>query len=124
MHFLDTNVIIWLAQGEVNLLSPQAKSLIESNDVFISPLVKLELEYLYEVKRIKLKSENIIQDLYEAIGLQMHNVPVSLLIENAISQKWTRDPFDRLITAHAQMENAFLITKDDHILKNYKKAVW
>lgn len=48
-------------------------------------------------------------------------------IENnalAISMDFTRDPFDRLITAHAALDNNLIITKDRRILKNYPGAVW
>ncbi len=42
----------------------------------------------------------------------------------SLQEKWTRDPFDRLIVSHAKLKSATLITKDPHILKNYIKAVW
>jgi len=37
---------------------------------------------------------------------------------------WTRDPFDRLIVAHAIKANCNLLTKDEKIRKNYAHAVW
>lgn len=124
MYFLDTNIVVWLAQGEVEKLSPKVAKIIESNDIFISPLVKLELEYLNEIKRIKIKSEKLIKELYDVIGLQVHNVPLTVLIEQSLQEKWTRDPFDRLIVSHAKCEKAFLLTKDKIILNHYEKAIW
>jgi PIN domain nuclease of toxin-antitoxin system len=38
--------------------------------------------------------------------------------------KWTRDPFDRLITAQAALGESTLLTKDDTIRTNYANAVW
>ena len=38
--------------------------------------------------------------------------------------KWTRDPFDRLITAQAAVDDSPLLTKDDTIHTYYPKAVW
>ncbi|MCF7950382.1 MAG: hypothetical protein K9L57_01970 [Spirochaetaceae bacterium] len=38
--------------------------------------------------------------------------------------KWTRDPFDRLITAQADIQAASLLTKDGTIRTHYPKAVW
>ena len=124
MHFLDTNAVIWLYQGEIDKFSLDLKVVLESNDLFISPLVKLELQYLYEIKRVKEKAAKVTQVLYETIGLQLHNVPLSVLIEASLVEGWTRDPFDRLITAHARVEDGFLITRDETILKNYTKAIW
>jgi PIN domain nuclease of toxin-antitoxin system len=66
----------------------------------------------------------VIHALYESIGLQLHNVPLNLLIEKAMAENWTRDPFDRLITAHAKIESAYLITKDKSILSHYDNALW
>jgi PIN domain nuclease of toxin-antitoxin system len=124
MLFLDTNAVIWLYQGELDKFTDSTKKKLEQNDVLISPLVKLELQYLFEVKRITEKPEKVTDVLYDSIGLQEHNIPLNVLISHAISESWTRDPFDRLITCHARIEDAFLVTRDDLILKNYKMAIW
>lgn len=124
MIFLDTNAVIWLYQGELSKFTEPTKQKLELNDILISPLVKLELQYLYEVKRTKEKAEKVIDVLYESIGLQEHNIPLNVLINHSLSETWTRDPFDRLITCHARIEDAVLITRDEHIQANYKLAIW
>ena len=53
MIHLDTHVVVWLYQGDVKKLSQRAQQLIEDNDICISPMVMLEIEYLFEIKRIK-----------------------------------------------------------------------
>src|SRR5262245_32505649 len=108
MYFLDTNAVIWLYQGELEKFSDEVKHVLEANDLFVSPLVKLELQYLHEVKRIREKASKVIQVLYESIGLQLHNVPLTVLIERCLDEAWTRDPFDRMITAHARLEEGYL----------------
>ncbi len=124
MVFLDTNAVIWLYQAELNRFSDEVKLIMESNDLVISPLVKLELKYLFEVQRVNQKPDRIIGGLYDSIGLQLHNVPLTALIEQSLYETWTRDPFDRLITAHARLEKKGLITKDETILNHYSKAIW
>jgi PIN domain nuclease of toxin-antitoxin system len=124
MYFLDTNAVIWLYQGEIDKFTPKTKQILEVNDLFISPLVKLELQYLFEIKRVKEKSQKVLQVLYETIGLQLHNVPLTVLIEASLGEHWTCDPFDRLITSHAKLENGYLITRDETIRANYSKAMW
>lgn len=52
MIFLDTHVVVWLYSGKIDMLSKKASDLIENGDLFISPAVTLELQYLKEVKRI------------------------------------------------------------------------
>ena len=46
------------------------------------------------------------------------------MVEQALLQKWIRDPFDRLIVAHAAANDAPLITRDEKIRRHYKRAVW
>ena len=124
MYFLDTNATIWLYQGELEKFSLELKQVLEVNDLFISPLVKLELQYLFEIKRIREKAAKVIEVLYESIGLQLHNVPLTVLIERCLGEHWTRDPFDRMITAHARLEDGYLITRDETIRAHYPKAIW
>jgi PIN domain nuclease of toxin-antitoxin system len=38
--------------------------------------------------------------------------------------KWTRDPSDRLITAHAALGDDTLLTRDKIIRANYALAAW
>lgn len=123
MIFIDTHVVIWLYQKTLDLLSSRAKDAIEKNDIFISPIVSLEIEYLYEIKKINKGSKTIIKYLQEKIGLKIDDAGFEDVIARALSEKWTRDPFDRIITAHARQKNAFLITRDEVIKKNYKKTI-
>jgi PIN domain nuclease of toxin-antitoxin system len=46
------------------------------------------------------------------------------VVENALQQKWIRDPFDRLIVAQASTNEAPLVTKDEKIRRHYRRAVW
>jgi PIN domain nuclease of toxin-antitoxin system len=46
------------------------------------------------------------------------------VVKKSIGMKWTRDPFDRLITAHAAIDESPLLTKDDTIHTYYPGAVW
>ncbi|BAB73880.1 asl2181 [Nostoc sp. PCC 7120 = FACHB-418] len=42
----------------------------------------------------------------------------------SLAINWTRDPFDRIITANAQIGNNILLSKDGNILNNYTCAKW
>ncbi|MCK5094444.1 MAG: hypothetical protein KAR18_06955, partial [Spirochaetes bacterium] len=98
--------------------------ILENNELSISPMVILELEYLYEVGRIKEHAQIIIDYLSFKVGLQTSSLDFNKVIHAAINERWTRDPFDRIITAHARCNDAILLTKDTIIQKNYPKAVW
>src|SRR5579862_641557 len=100
--YLDTHVVLWLYEGLLDRLPDFAKQQLEENDLFISPIVQLELEYLFEIKRIKRDSKTIVNDLIDRIALQTCQAPLLKIIQIAIKLNWTRDPFDRLIVANAQ----------------------
>lgn len=50
--------------------------------------------------------------------------PFSDVVREACKIKWTRDPFDRLITSQAALRKTILITKDETIRRFYPEAVW
>lgn len=122
--FLDTHVVIWLHQGCLDEFSKDALESIEKNDLFISPMVILEMQYLREVGRVRASPDAIVKYLEETIGLTVSDVALQRLVQKGLGQSWTRDPFDRLIVAHAQIERSSLLTRDKMILKHYSKAFW
>jgi len=121
--YLDTHILVWIYQ-DVNKLPKKSLELIENNDLHYSPLVKLELQYLYEINRISNPPEQILQYLYSNIGLKESDKAFGEIIEYAMGINWTRDAFDRLIVASAMASSAKLMTKDKNILKNFSQAVW
>ncbi len=124
MIFLDTHVVIWLYDKILDKLSKDAIQQIEDNDLLITQMVRLELQYLFEIGRIKVTPETIIKDLNKSIGLKVSQMKVEQVFDHAIDYQWTRDVFDRLITAEAEAMRFTLITKDKKILENYEKAIW
>lgn len=121
---LDTHVVIWLYAGHVELLSEQAKRLIEAHTLVISPLVILELAYLKETNRLHADPHDIISDLQDRLGLRVDTTALALVVDQAVHMGWTRDPFDRLMTAQAASYDQVLLTKDDVIRQHYAKAMW
>jgi PIN domain nuclease of toxin-antitoxin system len=122
--YLDTHVVVWLYAGEIKKLSRQAKELINGHDVFISPIVVLELQYLFETQRITVRAKEVVSDLLERIGLKMCDVNFNTIVSCGLDISWTRDPFDRIIVANAAVNKNVLLTKDQNILDNYEKALW
>ena len=51
--YLDTHVVVWLYQKDVKRISAVARKLIETEDLLISPAVLLEMEYLFEIGKIR-----------------------------------------------------------------------
>ena len=87
-------------------------------------MVRLELQYLYEIGRITVTPERLIKDLNKSLGLKVSQMEAQEVFDHAIGYEWTRDVFDRLITAEADAMGSLLVTKDSNILANYEKAIW
>ncbi len=50
--FLDPHVVVWLHSNHLSKFSEKAKNHLETHDLFISPMVMLELQYLFEIKKL------------------------------------------------------------------------
>ena len=115
---------MWLYAGNVENLSEQAKKLINDHEIFISQVVRLELQYLFEIHRVTDQANEIVFDLSDRIGLKMCDKSFNTIVSSALNYSWTRDPFDRIIVANAAVNRNILVTKDRNILENYEKAMW
>ena len=123
--YLDTNVVVWLAQGDLRRISPNAHSVLEQADLLISPMVLVELEYLCEVNRIRLSSRTVLLKVEHEIGVRVCDLAFPRVADAAIDEKWTRDPFDRTIVSQAKANGlAPLISADEEIRENYPRTVW
>jgi PIN domain nuclease of toxin-antitoxin system len=100
--FLDTHIAVWLYAGLIEKISETAKQTIEANDLLISPMVSL----------------------FTAIGLEVSETPLQQIIEKALKISWTRDVFDRLLSAEAMVVGGGFITADENIKFNLKLAIW
>lgn len=124
MVYLDTHIVVWLFAGLVEKFTPNARELINTQDILVSPIVRLELQYLHEIQRVAEAADGIITDLAGRIGLKVCNRAFDAVVVQALALDWTRDPFDRLIVAQASLGNNVLISKDEQILEHYAHARW
>ena len=124
--YLDTGVAVWLAQRSLERISPAAlEHLTQSADRRLSPTVLLELQFLYEIGRILLPAADIRRKLEAEFAVEVCSLAYPLIVEAAVGESWTRDPFDRLITAHARANGlSWLVTSDRRIREVYPRAVW
>lgn len=122
--YLDTHVVAWLYSGETDRLPEVAREAIEKHNLLISPAVVLELRYLYETGRILEDAGPIVERLIATIGLAVVDRGFLHVVQEAVRQDWTRDPFDRLIVAQAIMDKSLLLTKDREMRKHYTLAFW
>lgn len=124
MTYLDTHVVAWLYAGRLDLLTDRVRHALRDDEPAISPMVRLELQYLHEIGRVRTPAAAVVAELGRAIGLTVCTQPFAAVVERAEAQSWTRDPFDRIIVAQAALRRSRLLTKDETIRKQYRHAVW
>ncbi|HTV05638.1 MAG TPA: type II toxin-antitoxin system VapC family toxin [Acidobacteriaceae bacterium] len=123
--YLDTHVVVWLANRSLERLTRRARRAVEQHDLLISPMVMLELAYLYERKRITLPARDVLLKLEHEIGLRVCGLPFPQVANAALDELWTRDAFDRVIVAQAKANGlAPLISADEEIQQHYPRTIW
>lgn len=124
MTFLDTHAVAWLYAGEIDRFADGGRRRIEEDDLLVSPMVILELQYLRETGRLTVDAAAMVDSLAESIGLRVDDEAFLFVVREGLGQSWTHDPFDRLIVAQAALRAAALLTKDRTIRRHYPRAVW
>jgi len=121
---LDTHVVVWLYDDPVRLLPDPVRERLNAEPLALSPFVKLELQYLFEVGRVAVPAQSIVDNLVPKLEMLVTDPPSAQVCQAAIGLDWTRDPFDRLISAQAVAAGMALITKDRVIRRHLPLAWW
>ncbi|HKN22712.1 MAG TPA: PIN domain-containing protein [Terracidiphilus sp.] len=122
--YLDTHTVMRLAHGRPRI-GRDAAQLIQRAELLITPMVLVELEYLYEIGRLTLPAKDVLRKLEHELGLGLCDLPLADVARAALDEKWTRDAFDRFIVAQARLSGlAPLISSDEEIAKHYPRTVW
>lgn len=107
------------------MISPAAAEAIEAADELrISPMVRLELQYLFEIGRVGQSASVVVDELRATIGVIVCDAAFPEVARRAERLDFTRDPFDRLIVAQAALMDSPLVTRDETIHGAYGRAVW
>lgn len=111
-YLLDTHVLLW------RLLDPKrlpkaARALLadEANDFLIPTIVLLEIQYLIEIGRIAAEIDAIVAVIQEDPRLSLAAYDETIML-HSLRLTTTRDPFDRIILAHALATSIRILTKD------------
>ena len=117
MILLDTNALIWLEQGH-----PRTRPLARgTRRLYISPANLLELQFLLEAGRIRLRGSSVAQ-VAENERWILDDPPAASWFTEALDLGWTRDPFDRLLVAHARLRGWRLATGDTVLLERLRET--
>ncbi len=116
MILLDTHALLWLVQAHTRS-RPLARY---AGRLYVSPVSLLELQLLIEVGRLRLKPRASVADLVSDERWLLDDPPAAAWFERALDVAWTRDPFDRLLVAHAELRSWRLATGDAALLEHSK----
>jgi PIN domain nuclease of toxin-antitoxin system len=108
---LDTHAVIWLAQGH-----RRARPLEKFPRLYLSPATVLEVQFLAEAGRLTLRAGSSATVLAGDDRWRLDDPPAAKWFSAACDLAWTRDPFDRLLAAHARVRGWKLATADEALL--------
>ena len=119
MILLDTNALLWLHKGH-----PRSRPLVATfQRLYVSPASTLELQFLVEAGRLRLRGQATVNDLVDDDRWAIDDPPSDRWFATAVDVGWSKDPFDRLIVAHARLRNWRLATGDDALIAHLGQKV-
>jgi PIN domain nuclease of toxin-antitoxin system len=80
--------------------------------VYASPASLLELQFLTESGRVRVRGDVSVEQLLRDDRWVLADPSSTAWFEKAVAIGWTRDPFDRLLVAHARLRRWRLATGD------------
>jgi PIN domain nuclease of toxin-antitoxin system len=115
---LDTNALLWLQVGH-RRSRPLGRL---AGRLYVSPASLLEVQFLLEAGRVRLRRGASVSQLAEDERFAVDDPPAAAWFDFALGVGWTKDPFDRLIVAHAGLRKWRLATSDDELLEHLGSA--
>lgn len=118
MILLDTSALIWIDQNH-----PRTRPLVrKARRLYLSPASILEVQFLIEAGRVRLRRGRRPADFAEDERWALDDPPAWTWFTAALELSWTRDPFDRLLVAHARLRGWKLATADSALLERLTAA--
>ena len=122
---LDTHALVWWVEGR-DKLSEVARETIEDPETVVLVSAASAWELAIKARLGKFKSRELVEALDEQI-LQEGFVALSISIEHALRagalDSSHKDPFDRMLMAQAEIEDASVISTDSAFDK-FARRIW
>ncbi|MBA3807350.1 MAG: type II toxin-antitoxin system VapC family toxin [Solirubrobacterales bacterium] len=109
---LDTNIVIWQLEGELNRFGAALETLKAAEEIFVSAISFVEIAVKASVGKLRL-SEDLHERVLES-GARILNVAPEHGLGIAELPLHHRDPFDRLLISQARRERLTILTSDAH----------
>ncbi|HBF13896.1 MAG TPA: hypothetical protein DDW49_11020 [Deltaproteobacteria bacterium] len=111
-YIIDTHVLIWRFV-EPSRLSQKQKIIFkkETNQFLVPSMSLLEVQYLTEIGRVKLEMGDFLIALKNQDNFSIASFDEGILL-HSLKLTSNRDPFDRVILAHALATSTKILTRD------------
>jgi PIN domain nuclease of toxin-antitoxin system len=112
---LDTHIVIWAIDGSLPARCPDVDDIVTdgSNDCYVSAASLWEIKLKHDVGRLEIDMKpHDIPDFLESHGVYLLGITADHAIADIDPLPPTKDPFDRLLLAQAQLEGMRLVTVD------------
>lgn len=121
--FVDTHVLVWRFLEPARLSAKQAAIFRNDSHNFLVPtIVLLEIQYLQEIGRIKTNPGDFLLAIKGSPKFSLASYDEAVLLAS-LQLTTTRDPFDRIILAHAVTTSTKILTKDRWMKKTAPRLV-
>jgi PIN domain nuclease of toxin-antitoxin system len=111
---IDTHILVWIVLNDHRLSVEQRAALADSdNAIVFGAATAYELAHLQKLGRIPLTEP--VARLQELVGFETAEMPFNIWQEVAGLPDIHRDPIDRMLIAHARLEQMTLVTADTKI---------
>ncbi len=130
-YLLDTHVLIWMLFNDEKL-SKSVKEILQNpkNKIYVSAISFWEISIKFSISKLKINDlmpEDIFQEC-KNLGFEIIDLEAQLSCTyHNLTNKYHKDPFDRMLIWLAIAEKYSLITKDKNIKKYNKeglKTIW
>jgi PIN domain nuclease of toxin-antitoxin system len=110
---LDTHLLIWIVLESKRI--SEFPWLGGYRPWGVSPVALLEIQFLSEAGRLSVRNPEFMEAISEDDRFVIDDPPLEPVFRHAVSLSWTRDPFDRLLSAHSLTRRIPLCSVDDTI---------
>ncbi len=126
-YLLDTHAFIWL-DSDPTQLSPQVRSLVQdSTNILLLSLVSIwEMQIKIHLGKLHLNLPlaELVESQRQINSIDILPIALSHVLALDNLPLHHKDPFDRLLIAQANIENAALISRDP-VFANYQvQVIW
>ena len=112
---LDTHVLLW-AVSEPDQLTAAARDALEdgTNDIFVSVVTAWEIAIKQSLGKLELSkpAEQWLPEVLRRTGFELAEVGLAAALRVRTLPWHHRDPFDRLLVAHAAEDGYTVVTRD------------